>query len=102
VTTRAAAEKAALTFRETQPAIDAIKDTMARNAAAKKVLGAYMIEKQLTIFRGILLKVVPFEGWDNDKLREYLGTKVSKFRRMTDRKYFDLKPSVTSSRRANQ
>jgi len=90
LTTRAAAEKAALAYRETQPAIDALKDTMARNTAAKKTLGSYMTEKNLPSFRGVTLRIVSFEGWDSDKLRDYLGDKAKNFRRPMDRKYFDL------------
>ena len=105
MTTRAAAEKAALTYRETQPAIDALKTTLARNAAAKKTLGAYMVEKKLRTFRGVGLKCVPFDGWDNDKLRSYLGEKARDFRKTLDRKYFYLvkRPAARKSKaqRAN-
>jgi hypothetical protein len=92
VTTRASAEKAALTYRETQPAVDALKDTFARNAAAKKILGAYMIEKDLPSFRGVSLKVVPSSDWDSDKLHIYLGDKAGQFRKAFGRKYFGLIP----------
>lgn len=88
MTTRAAAEKAALTYRETQPAIDALKTTMYRNTAAKKTLGAYMIEKDLPSFRGVTLTLTPSEVFDNDKLLAYLGDKAKGFRKIVYRKCF--------------
>jgi hypothetical protein len=82
--------KAARTFRETQPAINALKDTVAANKAARETLGEYMAPRHLTLFRGVELKVVPFSGWDMDALKRYLGSKASRFRKPVDRKYFDL------------
>lgn len=90
MTTRAAAEKAVVTYKETQPALDAIKTTMARNSAAKKTLGAYMIEQNLPSFRGVTLKLVPSLRWDNDKLLAYLGDKAQDFRKSVNSKYFDI------------
>jgi hypothetical protein len=49
-----------------------------------------MLEKKLASFRGVRLKCVPFEAWDNDKLLTYLGDKAKDFRRNNQRKYFDL------------
>jgi len=90
VTTRDAAEKAVLVYKETQPAIDALKSTTARNTAAKKTLGAYMTEKNIATFRGVTLTCVPYDGWDYDKLRAYLGDKVKTFQRSLDRKHFAI------------
>jgi hypothetical protein len=90
VTTQAEAIKAARTYRETQPQLDELKGVIAANKAAKKVLGEYMVAKDLSIFKGVELSLVPFEGWDNSKLREFLGDKVAEFRGKFDRKYFKL------------
>jgi len=90
MTSQADAIKAARTYKVTQVDIDKIKDIIAANSAAKKVLGAYMVEQKLNVFRGVTLRVVPFQGWDNAKLRAYLGDKVADFRQPQDRKYFGL------------
>lgn len=90
MTTQLEAIKAARTFRETQPLIDALKDTVSANTAAKKVLGDYMTVRDLDVFRGVTLRVVPFEAWDNAKLREFLADKVAEFRSKVGRKYFGL------------
>lgn len=99
MTHRAVAAYAAGVYKETQPAIDALKDTIAANEAAKKTLGAYMIEKNLDVFCGVTLAVATFEGWDTAKLREYLGDKVADFRTRGTRKHFGLarRPSRNAS-----
>jgi hypothetical protein len=96
VTTRADAIKAASIYKTTQIDLDAIKDTIAANSGAKKILGAYMMEQSLNVFRGVTLRVVAFDAWDNAKLRAYLGDKIADFRQQQDRKYFGL------SKRASQ
>lgn len=90
MTSQADAIKAARTYKITQVDIDAIKDIMAANTAAKKILGEYMLEKKLPVFRGVTLKVIPFDGWDSTKLRAYLGDKAADFREPRGRRYFGL------------
>jgi hypothetical protein len=89
-TTQAAATKAARDYKMTQVDIDKLKDIIALNAAAKKILGDYMLERKIGIFKGVTLHIVPSEGWDNAKLRAYLGNKVAEFRYPIGRKYFGL------------
>jgi hypothetical protein len=90
VTSQADAIKAARVYRETQPAIDALKDTMNANTAAKKILGEFMLEQKRDVFRGVTLRVVRFDGWDGDKLAAFLGDKAKNYRKPLDRKYFGL------------
>jgi hypothetical protein len=90
VTTQAEAADAARTYRETQPKLDALKDTIAANTAAKKILGPYMTAKKLDLFRGVELRISSVSGWDWDKLRVYLGDKAAEFKKPTDRQYFSL------------
>jgi hypothetical protein len=91
VTSQADAIKAARVYRETQPAIDELKETMAANTAAKKILGAFMVETKRDSYRGVNLRIVSFDGWDGDKLAAFLGDKAKDFRRPLDRKYFSLR-----------
>lgn len=84
------ATKAARVYKETQPTLDMVKETVAANEAAKKTLGAYMMEHELTIFRGVSLRIVNADAWDNLALLAYLGDKAKDYRKATKRKYFDI------------
>lgn len=97
MTTLRAATEAARIYRQTQPAIDEIKDLVAANTAAKKVLGEYMLAMGLDLFRGVTLRVVPSTGWESDKLYLLLGKRVSEFRGSFTKKYFGL---ATRAKRA--
>lgn len=88
--TRAEAVKAADVYKEHQPALDAVKDAASAVEKAKKVLGAYMIEQDINVFRGVTLALAPYEGWDYDKLRAFLGDKVSDFKTAGNKKHFGL------------
>lgn len=90
MTSRTDAVEAARVFRDTQPEIDALKDTLAANKAAKEILGAYMLERKLDVFRGVTLTCVAFTGWNSDKLNLFLGEKVAQFRTTGQRKHFGL------------
>ena len=91
MTTRADAVKAAHLYKVTQIDLDAIAGTIAANTGAKKILGAYMTEKKLPIFRGVTLRVVEYSAWDNAKLSAFLGDKAGEFRTKMGRKYFGLR-----------
>jgi hypothetical protein len=97
MTTQAEAIKAARIYKQTQFELDAIANTKAANEGAKRILGAYMTEKKVNSFRGVTLRIVQFDAWDNTKLRAYLGDKVSEFRLKQDRKYFGLRTRASST-----
>lgn len=90
MTSQPDAVKAARVYRETQPLIDELKETMRANDAAKRILGPYMVEKGLEIFRGVTLKCVTIEVLDGDKLSVLLGDKLSEYRKKITRKTFGL------------
>lgn len=92
MTSQADAIKAARVYRETQPAIDALSDTLKANAGSKKILSAYMHEHEptLSIFRGVTLRVVTYKIWDGDKLSAFLGDEAKNYRKPSNRDYFGL------------
>lgn len=90
MTSKADAVEAARVYRETQPAIDALKETRKANDAAKKILGPYMDENQLDVFRGVTMQVVTRKVLDGDKLAVFLGDKLKDFRRSVAYKNFGL------------
>lgn len=90
MTTQADAGKAARIFKETQPAIDALKDTVAANKAARKILDAYMAPKNLTSFCGVGRTVTTSSVFDFPKLLVYLGDKAADFKRLQVRTSFKL------------
>ena len=88
--TQAEATKAAAVYRATQPAIDALKATVAENDAAKKTLGAYMVEKDLTVFKGVTFAVSPTSVWDWPALIAFVGDKAGELHKPGTRRYFGL------------
>ena len=91
--TTAEADEAARVIKRVQPQLDALKEESKANDAAKKTLGAYMVEKGLDVYRGVSMRVVEFDGWDNDRLRAFIvdqGAKVDEFRAKRPRHYFNV------------
>ena len=98
MTTLAEATAAAKVYKDTQPGLDSVKEIAKANEAAKKVLGAYMVPRGLKVFRGVTLKLVEFDGWDEEKLRAHLAGRLAEFRRKAPRKFFGLAPARARKR----
>src|SRR6266511_789708 len=77
-------------FKATQPALDAIAETRKQNERARQVLKAYMRKRGLIEHRGILMSEQMVSSWDSDALRDELGDRAEKFRRLLPRYHFRL------------
>jgi hypothetical protein len=88
-------------FKSTQLELDAVKDARKLNDAAKDVLGAHMLAKGINAYRGISMRVVEYDAWDDAALRAHLDVEVKRFRIKRPRRYFDLivarKPAASDS-----
>lgn len=79
-------------IKRTQPKLDAVKHDKRANEDAKKVLGQYMVEKNLTTYRGIQMSESDYETWLTEDLMKELGDRVGKFRVKRARRYFRVLP----------
>jgi hypothetical protein len=82
--------EAVRTIKRTQPVLDAVKEDDKANKAAKKILGAHMVEHNLDAYRGISMREVEYDAWDDEKLRGHLGDQVAGFRVKRPRRYFTV------------
>lgn len=78
------------TIKRLQPEFDARKEDEKLLDAAKKTLGAHMIEKGIDTYRGIALRVVEYGAWDDAKVREHLGDRAEEFRTKRPRRFFSI------------
>jgi hypothetical protein len=84
-------------FKSSQAELDAVKEARKLNDAARKVLGDHMLAKGINAYRGISMRVVEYDAWDDAALRAHLDIEVKRFRIKRPRRYFDL---IVSRRKA--